>query len=319
MISNILIVDDREFDRLLYKEFLGDQEYVFIELDDGEEIISTLRKTKIDLILLDWQMPRLGGLEVLKLLRSNTDLSNIPVVVITGLQDDTVLEKVFDFGGVDFINKPVSSVEINSRVSSVLRFQKAQKELREQKEQLEEMNLIISEQKKELEKTLLLKSEIAALKEEKLNTEIQSTKRQLISFELDSTKVSKELKEIRTGLKELIDEMTKANDTNGYRTRISRLMKSIDQIYASQDSLDDFKLVFENLDPEFFKKLSSRNQKLTSLDLKHCAYIKLNLDNYEISNILNVEAKSIQMTRYRIKKKLKLDGEMSLKEFIHTL
>jgi len=65
--------------------------------------------------------------------------------------------------------------------------------------------------------------------------------------------------------------------------------------------------------------LTKRNPKLTTLDLKHCAYIKMNIDNYELARILNVEMKSLQMTRYRLKKKLSLEQEQSLREFIHSV
>ena len=61
------------------------------------------------------------------------------------------------------------------------------------------------------------------------------------------------------------------------------------------------------------------NPKLTSLDLKHCAYMKMNIDNYDLSNILGVEMKSIQMTRYRLKKKLNLDAEKSLREYVLSI
>ena len=66
-------------------------------------------------------------------------------------------------------------------------------------------------------------------------------------------------------------------------------------------------------------KLMKINSKLTSLDLKHCAYIKMNIDNYDLSNILGVEMKSIQMTRYRLKKKLNLDADTSLREYVLSI
>jgi len=319
MVYNILIVDDREFDRILYKEYLDDNKYVFTELDDGESVLTELGKKNYDLILLDWQMPRVGGLEVLQNIKNHKELIEVPIIVITGLKDESVLQTVFEFGGLDFIYKPVSKTELKSRVESTLKLSQFTKELKLQKQQLENMNEIISIQKEELEKTLHIKNELAELKEQKLNSEISATKRQLVTFELESTKIYKSLQEIRGELKKFLNEMIQSGELPSYRVKLSKLVKNIEQISHGQDSFSDFKRVFENIDPSFFQKLSQINPKLTSLDLKHCAYIKLNLDNYEISKILNVEPKSIQMTRYRVKKKLKLDERTSLKQFVNSL
>lgn len=74
---------------------------------------------------------------------------------------------------------------------------------------------------------------------------------------------------------------------------------------------------FKDIKPEFFEKLKEiSDNKLTDLDLKYCAYFYLGLSNKEIANNLNVEAKSVRMTKYRIKKKLKLISNQSLENFI---
>lgn len=79
------------------------------------------------------------------------------------------------------------------------------------------------------------------------------------------------------------------------------------------NKLDDFK----DVNPEFFEKLKEiSGNKLTDLDLKYCAYFYLGLSNREIANNLNIEAKSVRMTKYRIKKKLNLNNDLSLEDFI---
>lgn len=315
---NILIIDDREFDRVLYKEYLGDEQYNFTELDDGEGAITALNSKEFDLILLDWQMPRVGGLETLRNVKNSTH-RDTPIIIITGLEDDKVLEQAFDYGGVDFINKPVSKIELNSRVNSVLKLFHSTKLLIKQKEELESLNSIISKQKEELQETFKIKQELAEIREEQQQLEISDKNRKIMTMEVDSSKNVNQVKNI----KKLISEGKKilAQDANGNIgiSILNKLQKEMDDLFGKEDSWSDFKNIYESIEPAFFKKLTAINPKLTSLDLQHCAYIKMNLDNYEITKILNVELKSLQQTRYRLKKKLKVGENAKLREFIVSL
>jgi len=317
--ATILVVDDREFDRILYKEYLGVDDYIFHELDDGDKVMDFLRENKIDLMLLDWQMPQMGGIDVLKVLKNDPRFEELPIIVITGLEDEKVLEEAFTFGSVDFLNKPVTKIELQSRTNSALKLHRAKKQLKRQKEELQELNNIIRQQKIELEKSLELKNELIELREKQHASEIDTTNRQLLSFELDSNKLRKQINDV----KKLYDDSNRTikavTSDEEVLLKMKKLDRSISTIINEQDSHDEFKRLFENIDPNFFKKLTKINSKMTTLDLKHCAYIKLNLDNYEISQLMNVEIKSIQMTRYRIRKKLALNENTSLREFIMLL
>ena len=312
---NVLIIDDREFDRVLYKEYLGDEQYEFSELDDGESAITQLNTKEYDLILLDWQMPRVGGLETLRNVK-NSAHRDTPIIIITGLEDEKVLEQAFDYGGVDFINKPVSKIELNSRVNSVLKLFHSTKMLIKQKDELQSLNSIISSQKAELQEAFKIKQELAAIKEEQQQVEIDDKNRKIMTMEVDSSKSVNQVKNINN----LISEGKKilSQDANGGLgiSILNKLQKEVEDLFGKQDSWSDFKEIYESIEPEFFKKLTSINPKLTSLDLQHCAYIKMNLDNYEITKILNVELKSLQQTRYRLKKKLKVEENAKLREFI---
>ena len=312
---NVLIIDDREFDRVLYKEYLGDEQYNFSELDDGEGAIAQLNSKDYDLILLDWQMPRVGGLETLRNVK-NSAHRETPIIIITGLEDEKVLEQAFDYGGVDFINKPVSKIELNSRVNSVLKLFHSTKMLIKQKEELQSLNAIISSQKEELQEAFKIKQELAAIKEQQQQIEIDDKNRKIMTMEVDTSKSVNQIKNINS----LISEGKKilSQDSHGSLgiSILNKLQKEVEDLFGKEDSWADFKEIYESIEPEFFKKLTAINPKLTSLDLQHCAYIKMNLDNYEITRILNVELKSLQQTRYRLKKKLNVEENAKLREFI---
>ncbi|WP_114820753.1 helix-turn-helix transcriptional regulator [Chryseobacterium sp. KLBC 52] len=95
---------------------------------------------------------------------------------------------------------------------------------------------------------------------------------------------------------------------------------NIHQVVKGESRVDnDFEKVrftIQELHPDFFKNISEKaKQKLTALDLKYCAYIYLGMDTKQIANLLNVEPKSVRMTKYRLKKKFGLDENTALESF----
>jgi len=145
-------------------------------------------------------------------------------------------------------------------------------------------------------------------------------KRKMMTMEVDSNKILNNLMGLRSDVQECSKGLA---NVDGVPLAVLKKLKSIDReietLIEENKSKDKFQELFASIDPEFFKKLSAVNSKLTPLDLKHCAFIKMNLDNYELKRVLNVEMKSIQMTRYRLKKKLKLTEDDSLREFIFSI
>lgn len=318
-LPKILIIDDREFDRIIYREYLGEANYTFAEMEDGLGVLEKLPEIKPDLILLDWQMPRQGGLETLKMINKNNAYKDTPIIIITGLQDESVLEEAFDFGSFDFLNKPVTKIELQARVFKAIKLKEAQILLQKQKKELLDLNTIISSQKEELNKTLEIKSQLLDTTEEEHKKDLGEVKRKMITMEMDTTKISSHIKEIQSLIEETYTQLKSENPESSVLRRLRQLERKVAELTQQDHSWGEFKEVFESMDSEFFNKLTKKNPKLTSLDLKHCAYIKMNIDNFELARILNVEMKSLQMTRYRLKKKLALTQDQSLREFIHSV
>ncbi|WP_312994040.1 hypothetical protein [Chryseobacterium flavum] len=108
------------------------------------------------------------------------------------------------------------------------------------------------------------------------------------------------------------------------QTQLSDTDINIHQVVKAQNLVDnDFektKFRIQELHPDFFKSINEKAmQKLTSLDLKYCAYIYLGLDTKQIANLLNVEPKSVRMTKYRLKKKFRLDENTALDSFFQKV
>ncbi|WP_139258817.1 helix-turn-helix transcriptional regulator [Chryseobacterium oranimense] len=99
---------------------------------------------------------------------------------------------------------------------------------------------------------------------------------------------------------------------------------NIQQIIREETLTDnDFekaKFHIQEMHPEFFNNLNKQaKQKLTTLDLKYCAYLYLGMDTKMIANLLNVEPKSVRMTKYRLKQKFDLNAETDLVNYIKEI
>ncbi|WP_126653715.1 helix-turn-helix transcriptional regulator [Chryseobacterium aureum] len=104
------------------------------------------------------------------------------------------------------------------------------------------------------------------------------------------------------------------------QTQLSDTEINIQQVVKGESRIDsDFEKIrftIQELHPDFFKNINERaKQKLTALDLKYCAYIYLGMDTKQIAHLLNVEPKSVRMTKYRLKKKFRLDENTALESF----
>ena len=124
LIQNILIIDDEKsnIDIILelFKKININNQYNIIATLSGEKALKVVEKRKIDLILLDIMMPNMDGYEVCKILKSNNETKNIPIIFITANTDENSIEKAFDIGGVDYITKPFRPKELLARVSTQL-------------------------------------------------------------------------------------------------------------------------------------------------------------------------------------------------------
>jgi class 3 adenylate cyclase len=154
MPNKILIVDDEPFNLDLLEQELGEYDYVIERASDGAEALEKTASFEPDVILLDYMMPRMNGLEVVKRLRENPQHEGIPVILLTAkaTQEDKV--RGLDAGADDYVTKPFDSIELLARVRAMLR-------LKEMHDQLEEWNRTLAEkvqqQVREIERMSRLK------------------------------------------------------------------------------------------------------------------------------------------------------------------
>ncbi|MFO7868760.1 MAG: response regulator [Bacteroidales bacterium] len=119
--SKILIVDDDLMNTLFIRKSL-EKFYTIFEAHDGKEALEKIPDILPDLILLDWNMPQVNGLDVLKTIKSNEKLKSIQVIMMTGMMTElNHLIEAFEYEVIDFIRKPFEFPELQARVKSALK------------------------------------------------------------------------------------------------------------------------------------------------------------------------------------------------------
>ena len=117
--SRILIADDNEQNRELLEAYLADYEIAMAV--DGHSTLEKVTEFQPDIVLLDIMMPRLSGYEVCQRLKADPKTHDIPILMVTALNEMGDIEKAVAAGCDDFLTKPVNRLELTVRVKSLLR------------------------------------------------------------------------------------------------------------------------------------------------------------------------------------------------------
>lgn len=117
----VLIVEDEEPIRSMLRYALELHHYQVEEVGDGQQAIAQCYKSKPNLIILDWMLPRASGLEITKKIRNTIQLQNIPIIMLTAKADEESKVKALEVGADDYVVKPFSPPELMARVKAVLR------------------------------------------------------------------------------------------------------------------------------------------------------------------------------------------------------
>ena len=121
MKAKIFIVEDEPSIVQLVKYNLEKENFKVLVSNNGEEGLQEIKKTEPDLILLDWMLPDLSGIDICKALRKDTKFKNVPIVMLTARsqEEDKVLG--LNVGADDYLPKPFSNLELIARVNALLR------------------------------------------------------------------------------------------------------------------------------------------------------------------------------------------------------
>lgn len=118
MAKKILIIEDDDFFReLVRKKLLSNKDFEIIEAIDGEKGIQAMKEKKPDMVLLDLLLPNVDGFEVLSKAKADSDISNIPIIILSNLGQQEDIEKALKLGANDYLIK--SQFDINQIVDKI--------------------------------------------------------------------------------------------------------------------------------------------------------------------------------------------------------
>jgi DNA-binding CsgD family transcriptional regulator len=103
------------------------------------------------------------------------------------------------------------------------------------------------------------------------------------------------------------------------KTKMAILKKRIDKEIDNQNQNQIFESYFEEVHADFFERLKDKFPHLSPKDLRLCAYIRMNMSTKEIATLLNISDRGVEISRYRLRKKLELSREVNLSTFLLNL
>lgn len=276
----ILIVDDDiSIIRGIMNVLIKNPSYVILTTGNGKSACEIANAELPDLIIMDWQMPVLDGIEATKQLKLTESTKDIPVIITTGIMVDPIhLRDALFSGAVDYLRKPVDEIELIARVTNMLQLADAYKK--------------IQKQNNELQSQLALK----LVNIQQLNELKAATIKQLEIVKKHAA-ISKNL---------YIEEAVKNMER--------QLYSKVNQI-----NWNDFESQFEFVHHEFLKKIKNKYGVFTPNELRLCAFIRLIMSNKEIAMVTHTSPNSVNVARKRLKKKLGLLPNESLQLFIQSI
>ncbi len=282
MSYKILIVDDDPQNIELLLEYLANESCELLYAPNGQVALMLARQELPDLIVMDWEMPVLNGIEAVKLLQADPKTQKIPIIIATGIRvEPSDLEEALDTGAVDFLKKPFNPVEFNARIRSNLRIKKQHETITRLLEEA------LARKERELTATALFEHE----------------KNNLITKLIEQLEKLSPLHDSDSGLSQQVND-------------IKRQLKSQLNLKRSWDS---FRLHFEEVHPDFFNRLHEHYGPLSITEKRMCAFLKIGMDNKEIALLTNVETGSVRKSLNRLKNKLNLEAEDDLRTHVNHI
>lgn len=270
----ILIIDDL-IENLktivsIFEKYLPD--YEVFQTNNPENAIEIAIQTNPDLIITDWEMPQISGLELMQLFKENKDTKSIPIIMATGVMlEANDLKIALDAGAIDYIRKPINAVELIARTNSALLLTNY-------------YNQIVNQKDEELTETSL---------------HLVKSHEYINSFVSKLTTVENSVLE-------------NPNDAINQLSSLKiELLQSVDEV-----GWYSFDLSFSKVHKSFKRNLTEKHPNITPAELKLCSFIRLGMSNKEIASVLNQSPDSVKVSRYRIRKKIKIESGINLESYL---
>ena len=150
---------------------------------------------------------------------------------------------------------------------------------------------------------------LAKIEHDRLVNEIDAKRKELANTTMMAAKKNEVLMEIQ-------NELSKDKNSFSNQYRMKHIMNKINSAVKSKDEWKVFETNFNEVHEDFFKVLLEKYPKLSSKDLKLCSYLKMNLSSKEIAPLMGISVRGVEVHRYRLRKKMKLESDVNLTKFL---
>ncbi|MBW8324703.1 MAG: response regulator [Prolixibacteraceae bacterium] len=315
--TKILIIDDTAQLREDISDALELEGFEVITAEDGYTGLQIANEHLPDLILCDIMMPGIDGYEVLQLLKSNEGGLRFPFIFITALAERENFRSGMELGADDYLIKPFTISELFKAIDIRLsKHRSVENRIKSQIEKIEnELENRIYELKMQIENQKNVIEDISTLNVEVVG-QLNEKEAQLMHEALRSIETNIALQDIA---KQLSEELQKKGTSEEQRRLLSDLKHKIQKKSALLNSLTAFQLKFNQTYPNFISRLFVLFPQLTQQDVIIISAIFINLNTNQIAVILGISPESVRKSKYRLKKKLGVDKDEDLANFIHEL
>ncbi len=297
--TKVLIVDDEPSNLEILNNIIATTsgDFDVFQVVDPKKVMDICLKEFPDIVITDWEMPGMSGVELIKELKANDATKDIPVMMCTGIMTTSEhLRTALEAGAIDYIRKPIDEIELVARLHSVLEIYHSQIQIQEQLELLTLQKERLADEKERRESFLVHELTLK-------DRDISDLAMMLAHKQEMAERVLGRIKEIRAsarneGLNDLVVELQMQVQSHDKQTFIQ---ENIDTVNAA-----------------FFAKLAEQFPQLTEGEKELCGMIKVGLSSKEIAELKTIDPKSVRKNRQRLRKKIGMTPEQDIYAFFKT-
>ena len=294
--KKILIIDDEPDSIEVFELLLTNLNYEVVSESNPLNAIKMIQTTQPDLVILDWLMPQMEGIEVLRNIKSTLEIKEIPVIISSGIRTQSSnLQTALSVGAIDFLKKPIDEIELEARVASAIKLydylrntQKMQQEIHAKEMQIEQNKALFYQNELNKKNREMLVSAVTIFQNKKLVSILKS---------------------------EIFDEISELSEE--HKSLVAKVLDRYENI-SSSINWDMFEKRFTKLNSEFYNKLNVEFPDLSTGEQRLCAFFKLGLSTKEIAIINYSSYEAIRKAIYRIRKKLNQNEKIDLNLFFQA-
>ncbi len=285
----LLVDDDADITNAIVTVFEGTN-WTFMQARNGKQALEIARVERPDLVITDWEMPGVNGLDLIKALKRDDQTQEIAIIMLTGRMMDSVhLQEALELGANDFIGKPFNEVELKARVDSIL---------------------CLFEEHHE---KLIMQRRLAESEKERLRMELAYSKQILTEKMHMQACMGNKINDFVSILGQI-----KKDSVLPVAEYIERKIQVL-QAEKKENLEAEYWSYFEQSHPYFFKQLKSSHPGLTGKEQKICALVMLDMSNKHIALFFSNSESTIKTTRKLLRRKLGLTPDVDLSDYLKSL